>query len=139
MSIPSLRILMLDMLAGRHFQMPILKPCTQCGGPAYARRASDTARLCWSCYRVAPKRFGRVYLESSDTPMPDGPRIQFGKSKATRTAAKPKPNYLPSSETPSIVIDNLSGLWEAKREQVIDAYWEKHPELTRKQVEKRVK
>ena|SRR3990167_213644 len=99
--------------------MPILRPCFNwplCDGKAYARHASDTTRLCRACWNVAPKRYGKVYLESSETPVPR--QKVFKHPKNRQTPVKPK---------------------DDDHEAQIDAYWEKHPEMTRVQVSRRVK
>ena len=133
--------------------MPILRPCFNwplCDSKAYARHASDTTRLCRACWNVAPKRYGKVYLESSETPMPNGPYIQYGRSKTTRAAAKPEFKHPSNSDTPvKPNLDREAAQWlddfaeafdkEKERQHQIDAYWEKHPDMTRKQVEKKVR
>ena|SRR3990167_4803157 len=112
--------------------MPILRPCFNwplCDGKAYARHASDTTRLCRACWNVAPKRYGKVYLESSETPVP---RTKVFHPKNRQTPAKP---------TIDQYLRDFSGAFdkEKERQQRIDAYWEKHPELTRVQVSRRMK
>src|SRR3990167_8859300 len=97
--------------------MPILRPCFNCplcAGRAYARHASDTTRLCRACWNVAPKRYGKVYLESSETPV-----------LLAKVFKHPKNRQTPVRST-------------VNHESQIDAYWEKHPELTRVQVSRRI-
>ena len=125
--------------------MPILRPCFNwplCDSKAYARHASDTTRLCRACWNVAPKRYGKVYLDSSETPVPllahtyDPVRkrkrkLINGVFMDKRLVSMGTEVYPLNSETPAK--PNLD------HESQIDAYWEKHPELTRVQVSRRMK
>ena len=108
--------------------MTILLACAMCGGAAYARHAYDTERLCRSCWKAAPKRNGKVNLLSSETP-----------SRAAKVF-----KHLPSSHSPVVtasmyLIPIAEIFGRIDREAQIDQYWEKHPELTRKQVERKLR
>src|SRR3990167_752711 len=119
--------------------MPIIRPCFNwplCDGKAYARHASDTTRLCRQCWNVAPKRYGKVYLESSETPVPRKHRHKWRESKIDDFR-----KWCLCGAVRDLPIERIQRYPLVKptvnHETQIDAYWEKHPELTRVQVSRR--
>src|SRR3990167_6966312 len=126
--------------------MPILRPCSNwplCDRKAYARHASDTTRLCRQCWTAAPKRYGKVYLDSSETPVP---RAKVFKHTLNRQTPVKSTVHSCCGCSCHVCRDGHNKGYHTQscflrfnRETQIDAYWEKHPGMTRKQVEKKVR
>src|SRR5574341_739119 len=93
--------------------MPIRRPCFRCGKSAYARHRDDTTRLCWPCWRDMKQAQAKT-------------RVTFGRKR----------KHLATSETSLRNMEIVVVDYTAEGE--IDAYWEAHPELTRKQAERRM-